>query len=435
MHENKRFPCKVSPLLLIIACVVLLSFSRFFPLKAQEYALEGMRFIPRDLQAKSTSHKWLEVNSTDRTLIKGKPYLYKKIGRRHYLLSVDSPNVKMEVRMVLEKGNRYVSVIEPIRGKQPPIVISKVNGAVLEGTNVPVRMGLDAQGNFYFDFILQSVTFVKSQKLDKDVPIAYENDSKATISWIKEERLIKERVVKNVKELHFDEYGSFYNDKNCFDLGTEVGPLFKETDEGAERLFYLVKDQQGIVMPYYFAVDQKSDFKVEQQMGVSSVQDVGKIVAIDGQIRIHHREGLVDISRRPDSLQHFRTKNQWAALSKVAGSDSLWKIKANEDSSLEIFMDINAKTGESREKPLYLAPGFKGKIHLAEGESAIIFGKAYNANRGQTLVISWEGTEVIPDPYKISFRFLAICGVVIILAAGLTVVLVRQRRQGFLANR
>ncbi|MFH1919872.1 MAG: hypothetical protein ABIP48_08315, partial [Planctomycetota bacterium] len=96
------------------------------------------------------------------------------------------------------------------------------------------------------------------------------------------------------------------------------------------------------------------------------------------------------LATRPEELKHFQTSSRWTAVERVQGSANLWRIRAEEDSVLEL--DIG-----SGKTPLYLAPGFRGKLHLNQGESALVFGEAFIAEVPQTLVITWEGVEVVRD--------------------------------------
>jgi len=196
----------------------------------------------------------------------------------------------------------------------------------------------------------------------------------------------------------------------------------------AKGTFYLQEDDSRGVKPHYFGVESETDIPIKQQMGDSSVEDEGQLVTVDGQIRIHHRVGFVNLARRPDELESFRTSSRWTTIERIEGSDSEWKIEADEDSVLELFVNLDNPL-EKQYRPLYLAPGFEGKIYLAKGEWALVFGMKYAADRPQQLVITWDGVKVVTKRTNILVLYCIVVGILALSIGGFLALLIQRKKR------
>jgi len=121
---------------------------------------------------------------------------------------------------------------------------------------------------------------------------------------------------------------------------------------------------------------------------VTAKDDEAYVTILDGSLRINHHIDFANLSIRDDNLKGYRTLSSWTALERINGN--VWKIQADAGSVIETAYD---PTGAENKKyiPLALAPGFKGKLHLKKGESAVILGETYTAENEETLELSWDG--------------------------------------------
>jgi hypothetical protein len=213
------------------------------------------------------------------------------------------------------------------------------------------------------------------------------------------------------------------------------GPLFNlrfvyDNNCLVEASFFIERDENGNVKPHYFDVKPDEEVKFKYSDGNSAIEEEGEMVAVDGQIRIHHRTGFADLAEKPEGLQSFRTIGRWTAVERAKGSDNVWKIEADKDSVLEDFLNMGALEGSPLEIPLYLAPGFEGHLKLVEGEDAFVFGKAYHGPNN--LTITWDGVAVasaVNAANKNYFVFgLVFILAVLVLICGAAILVIRKRR-------
>ena len=181
-------------------------------------------------------------------------------------------------------------------------------------------------------------------------------------------------------------------------VAEDTGPVFVEQslseDWPVKAYFVLKNDQNGKAVPYYTNVECARPVKVRQKIGNASIEDEGKVVVVNGKLVIQHRVGIVDLSQPPKGSKSFDLPSPscWTALKRPSDSAGVWQIQADPGSTLEILVDLKSREGEDPRTPLYLAPGIKGRIHLAKGEAAVVFGTRYDADQDETLLISWGAT-------------------------------------------
>ena len=277
----------------LAAAIAVLSVSSAAEAQQITTGIRGAFFVPRDLQGRRKGEEWHTVGSDNLVTIKGKSYRYRQEGMRHYVISTSKAAGRQEVRAIYEKGTTYIRPIKPVRQKNHAIFITNVTGACLRGMTVPIRRYIDKAGKLQFEIILQDVTYVRAKGMHANIPLAYDGRRDRIVFWAKQVKMaVGGRKYANTVAVYIDPYGSFYNEKNCYNPRLGAGALFAEVSpakvdsmgstQGGARLldpkyFCLTKDEKGNVVPRYLSRTDRP-----QSSGKSATNNEAAGLAISG---------------------------------------------------------------------------------------------------------------------------------------------------------